>query len=204
MPKILLTGSSGRLGTEIKKLTEVVDFKYDINLPFPKISCDLIIHAAAFTDVAKADKDRSECFKTNTYGTFNLVESYKNVPFVYISTEYAKNPKEVYAFSKYIGEEVVKTHPMHLILRTLFKPTPFPFDSAYTDQYTQGDYVDVIAKRLLEMIKEWDKKTSRLDYLGTGRKTMFELAKRTRPDVKPMKVDDYVSKTGVQIPKDYL
>jgi len=204
MLKILFTGASGRLGTEVKKLIDIIDFKYDITLAFPKIPCDLVIHAAAFTDVAHSEKDKSKCFLTNVYGTFNLVESYKNVPFVYISTEYAKNPKETYSFSKYLGEEIVKTHSKHLILRTLFKPNPFPFDAAYVDQYTQGDYVDVIAKRLIEMVNEWDKTASRFDYLGTGRKTMFELAKRTRPDVKPMKVDDYIKKTGISIPKDYL
>ena len=32
---------------------------------------------------------------------------------------------------------------------------------------------------------------------------MFELAKQTRPDVKPMSVDDYTNATGIKIPKDY-
>ena len=113
------------------------------------------------------------------------------------------DPRSYYSVSKKLGEEIVKTHPNHLILRTLFKPKPFPFDKAYIDQYTQGDYVDVIAKLLADRVKSWDRKTSGMEYLGTGRKTMYELAKRTRPDVEPNSVEDYIKETGTPIPKDY-
>jgi dTDP-4-dehydrorhamnose reductase len=158
----------------------------------------------AYTNVKLAESEgRNDCFNVNVYGTFNLVKHYKDTPFIFISTEYAYQPIGVYALTKKLGEEIVKTHPNHLILRTLFKPNPFPFPKAYVDQYTQGDYVDVIAKLLASRVAEWDKKTRDLEYLGTGRKTMFELAKRTRPDVLPNSVDDYVKETGVLIPKDY-
>lgn len=204
MNNILITGGTGRLAAELKKHLqgeyvgiEDFDFIYDV----PVKAYDLIVHMGAYTDVAKAETEQEKCMLTNVMGTFNMVQAYKDVPFVYISTEYAKDPLGVYALSKQLGEEVVKTHPNHLILRTLFKPTPWPFPFAYEDQWTQGDYVDVVAKRLAEMIAEWDKKTSRLDYLGTGRKTILELARRTRPDVQPNKVDEY--KHSSLIPKDY-
>ena len=205
--KILITGGTGKLGTELKKhlhgdyvSSKQLDFTKKIN----KGNYDLILHIGAYTDVKKAELEESEkCFQVNTYGTFNLVQTYKDVPFIYISTEYANNPIGVYALTKKLGEDVVKTHPKHLIIRTLFKPNPFPFDKAYIDQYTQGDYVDVIAKLLAQRVKDWDRKTSGLEYLGTGRKTMFELAKRTHPDVLPNSVEDYIKQTGVIIPKDY-
>lgn len=204
---ILITGGTGKLGTELKKHLDghyVGSSDLDFTKTIEKGDYDLIIHIGAYTDVRKAESEGAEkCFQVNTYGTFNLVQTYKDVPFIYISTEYANNPISVYALTKKLGEEVVKTHPHHLILRTLFKPNPFPFDKAYVDQYTQGDYVDVIAKLLAEKVASWDKNTSALEYLGTGRKTMFELAKRTRPDVTPNNVDDYIKETGVQIPKDY-
>ena len=205
--KILITGGTGRLATELKKHLEGdyfgkedFDFTKKINL---KEKYDLILHMGAYTDVKKAEIDSEECFLVNVYGTFNLVQNYKNTPFIFISSEYAHNPIGVYALTKKLGEEIVKTHPNHLIIRTIFKPNPFPFPKAYIDQYTQGDYVDVIAKLLSEKIKEWNKKTSNLEYLGTGRKNMFELAKRTRPDVEPNYVEDYIKETGVPIPKDY-
>jgi dTDP-4-dehydrorhamnose reductase len=206
MLKILFTGGTGRLATEVKKHLEADyvgiehwDFTYDV----PKCYYDLIIHAGAYTDVRKAETEKDKCFQTNAFGTFKMVETYRDTPFVYISTEYANKPMGVYALSKQLGEEIVKTHPQHLIIRTSFKPNPFPFPSAYIDQYTQGDYVDVIAKLLVEKIKKWDRK-SEFCYVGTGRKTMFELAERTRPDVKPMQVKDYVNVTHAPIPLDYL
>lgn len=209
MSKILITGGKGRLATELKKHLKgeylgrkEFDFTKPIKL---RKKYDLIIHAGAYTDVRKAEfKDKKKCFTVNVYGTFNLVQHFKNIPFVYVSTEYAHNPIGVYAVTQKIGEEIVKTHPRHFILRTSFKPNPFPFPKAYVDQYTQGDYVDVIARLLAKRLKKWDKKTCELEYLGTGRKTMFELAKKTRPNVKPNHVEDYIRKTKVHIPKDYL
>jgi dTDP-4-dehydrorhamnose reductase len=208
MIKILITGGTGKLGIELKKYLsgdylgrENFDFTKQIK---KKKKYNLIIHMGAYTDVKKAETvDKNKCFMVNVYGTFNLVQNYKNTPFIYISTEYAHNPINVYSLTKKLGEEIVKTHPKHLIIRTSFKPNPFPFSKAYIDQYTQGDYVDVIAKLLAKKIKEWNRKTCKLEYLGTERKTMFELAKRTRPDVKPNKVNDYFKKTGILVPKDY-
>jgi dTDP-4-dehydrorhamnose reductase len=207
MNKILITGGTGKLGTELKKHLDgdyvgAQDFDFTQNIQ--KKEYDLVLHIGAYTDVRKAESEEKEkCFMTNVYGTFNLVETYKDVPFIFISTEYAHNPIGVYALSKKLGEEIVKTHPKHLIIRTSFKPNPFPFPKAYIDQYTQGDYVDIIARLLAERIKQWDMMTSGLEYLGTGRKTIFDLAKRTRPDVAPNSIEDFIRETGVPIPKDY-
>lgn len=203
MLKILITGGTGRLAAELKQYltgdyvgVEHFDFIYGV----PKGEYDLVIHAGAYTDVVKAETERVKCMLTNVMGTFNMVDAYKDTPFVYISTEYAKNPLGVYAWSKRIGEEIVKEHPRHLILRTAFKPKVWPFLFAYEDQYTQGDYVDVIAELLSKTVREWDFKSD-YRYLGTGRKTMLELARRTRPDVQANKVKDY--KYAHLIPKDY-
>ncbi len=48
--------------------------------------------------------------------------------------------------------------------------------------------------------KEILKGTTGLKYIGTGRKTMFELARRTKPDIKGISVDDI---KGVKLPYDY-
>jgi len=205
---ILITGGNGKLATELKKHLpgdylgrENLDFTQPIKL---EKKYDLILHVAAYTNVKAAESEgKKECFMVNVYGTFNLVQHYKDTPFIFISTEYAHNPIGVYSLTKKLGEEIVATHPNHIVIRTLFKPNPFPFPRAYIDQYTQGDYVDVIAKLLAKRVAEWDRKTSAFEHLGTGRKTMFELAKRTRPDVKPNSVEDYIKATGVPTPRDY-
>jgi dTDP-4-dehydrorhamnose reductase len=205
--KILVSGGTGRLASELKKHLkadyvgiEDFDFIYGV----PKGEYDLVLHMGAYTDVKKAEVEKEKCMLTNVMGTFNMVQAYKDTPLIYISTEWAYKPLGTYALSKQLGEEIVKTHPRHLILRTLFKPNPWPFDFAYEDQMTQGDYVDVVAKLLAEIATAWDRETSKIDFLGTGRKSILELAKRTRPDVKPNKVDDYNKAIGMKLaPHDY-
>lgn len=202
---ILLTGGSGLLGRELRKLIPQVfapsHHEMDITRPLQRYECDLVIHSAAYTDVVGAEKDIKPCWITNVMGTQNLVHTYHDVPFVFISSEYAKKPTNAYARSKAEGEKVVKfEHPNYLIIRTLFKPRPFPFPKAFRDQYTQGDYVDVIAPLVVDEIKKWDKIKSKTVYLGTGRKTIYDLAKQTR-DVEPISVDEI---KDVVIPKDYV
>src|SRR3989344_1712853 len=95
--RILITGGNGKLATELKKHLpgdyldrDDLDFTKPIKL---KTKYDLIVHAGAYTNVKKAEfEEKKECFMTNVYGTFNLVEHYKNTPFIFVSTEYAHNP----------------------------------------------------------------------------------------------------------------
>lgn len=162
---------------------------------------DMIIHAAAYTDVTKAETDKEPAFMTNVIGTMNLALAYPHIPFILISTEYAFNPVNFYSDTKLLAEVVVKGLTFsHLVIRTLFKPNPFPWDKAFKDQYTQGDYVDVIAPLLVKEIERWDVTQSKYIYVGTGRKTMYKLAQRTKPKVKPMLVSDI---TDVVLPTDY-
>lgn len=205
--RILISGGTGRLAAELKKHLEgdyVGIEHWDFTYPIKKGDYDMILHMGAYTDVKKAEIEKDKCFQTNAYGTFNLVQTYLDIPFVYISTEYANKPLGVYALTKRLGEEIVNTHPRHLIIRTSFKPWPFPFPKAYVDQYTQGDYVGVIAQLIAETVKKWDKVSNEI-YVGTGRKTMFELALRSRPDVQMNTVDEYNKLIGMNlIPKDYI
>lgn len=185
--RILLTGGSGRLGTELQKLAGFdapTHSEFDITNP-PKKSYKLVIHAAAYTNVDKAETDTEECFRVNTGGTARLVSAYRNTPFVYISSEHANKPVNMYSASKLAGEEIVKTHPRHLIIRTLFKQRPWLYDNAWTDQITCGDYTDTIAKLILAAINEWDTYECKTILVGTGEKSIYELAKMTKPDVRP-------------------
>lgn len=204
--KVLLTGGSGLLGQELQKYIKCdapSHRELDITKPIEQIDdYDLIIHAAAYTDVARAEKKGAlDCWKVNAMGTVNLLETYSHTPFVYISSEYAKNPINWYSYTKLAGELAVWTlSKRHLIIRTLFKPRPYLYKQAFTDQYTLGDYVDVIAPLIVDDIEKWNKKGKKRIYVGTGRKTIYDLAKRSRPDVKPISVDAIKE---VRLPKDY-
>jgi dTDP-4-dehydrorhamnose reductase len=194
----LLTGGSGRLGTELKKLRDfyaptrnLLDITTANIFPYT----DLVVHCAAYTDVDKAEDDADECIETNVGGTLNLALAYPGVPFVLISSEHAPHAINIYGASKYASEEVVKRIcRRYLIIRTLFKPTPWPFDNAWDDQITQGDYTPVIAKKILKAIDNWDKETCKTILVGTGRKSIYDLAKQTRPDVEPSSRLDHPGK----------
>lgn len=199
MNNILLTGGSGLLGKHLKiEADRPSHDELDI-LNFHPKPYDLIVHGAAYTNVEQAEIDRMNCFKTNVEGTLNLLNQYPNVPFVFISSEYAHKPVNFYSLTKSIAEQLVTYHTApYLIIRTLFKPYPWPFDKAFKDQWTRGDYVTEIAPRIDNIIKEWDRK-SKMVYVGTRRKTMYELAKETRPDVIPNSIKDM----KVKLPSDY-
>lgn len=198
--KILLTGGSGLLGSYLTLEADRPSHKeLDITKPFVPKPYDLIVHAAAYTDVQNADQHRIHCFNVNVAGTMNLLEAYKDTPFVYISTEYAHKPVNFYSLTKKLAEELVMYHDNYLIIRTLFKATPWPFEKAFVDQYTQGDSVDVIAPLIQEEIENWSGNGKRLVYVGTGRKTIYDIAVRTKPDV----IGNSIKDMKVPIPGDY-
>lgn len=204
MLKTLLTGGSGLLGTELQKYIKCdapSSMEFNITQPFKKKDYEMIIHAAAYTDVAKAEVERFLCYYTNVFGTFALLKSYYDIPFIYISSEYAHNPVNYYSETKLAGEVVVKAIAKnYLIIRTLFKPVPFPYKKAFSDQYTQGDEVTVIAPLIVEAINNWDEKTSEIIYVGTGRKTIYDIAKKSKPKVKKCSIKDV---NDVILPSDY-
>lgn len=84
---------------------------------------DVVIHAAAMTDVDKCELDYRRASQVNVRGTLNVVEACNNVNsrMIYLSTchvfdgtnpnpypeTYRTNPKNVYGFSKWEGEVLV-------------------------------------------------------------------------------------------------
>lgn len=201
MLKILLTGSSGLLGKYLKlQADRPTHQELDITKKIRSKKYDLIVHSAAYTDVQKAEIERDKCFQTNVIGTWNLLKAYSATPFVYISTEWAYRPVNFYSWTKKWGEELVQQHSApYLILRTLFKPYPWPYEKGFIDQFTFGDYITVIAPLIDDVINDWDRQESRLRYIGTGRKTMYELAKRTKLDVIP----NSIKEMPIKVPSDY-
>lgn len=201
--KILMTGGSGLLGRHLKIEADRPTHKElditDSHTPWVIHPYDLIVHCAAYTQVQEAEINKWVCFDVNVTGTLNLLIAYPEAPIVYISSEYARKPVNFYSLTKHIAEELVMTQPNYLIIRTLFKPNPWPFDKAFIDQWTEGDYVDVIAPLIDKEIREWSGKGKRTIYVGTGRKTIYELAKRTKLDVIPNSIKDM----KVSIPADY-
>lgn len=213
----LLTGGSGLLGQELQKLIKCqAPSREAFNISSNKFQewyknnqwgYDLIIHCAAYTDLVSAETNKQECYNVNVIGTRNLTSL--GIPMLYISTEYVfdgergtyaetdyPNPRNFYAYTKLLGEyESRRTRSV--VIRCLFKPRPFEHAAACIDQFTTGDYVDVIAREIALAIKKFNDLPETI-HIGTGRKSTYDIAKQTR-DVIPITIE---SIGAVRLPKD--
>lgn len=221
---VLLTGGSGRLGTELRELLpEVVApprAELDVTDPasvrrgLERHAPALVVHAAAYTDVAGAEREREACWRVNVGGTRNVALAARDAGagLVHVSTDYVfwgdrggyreDDPvgpvRNHYALSKLVAEELARAHPEALVLRTSFRPRAWPYPKAFDDVYTSQDYVDVIAPMLARAIRRRDEIPYDTLHVATGRKSVFELARERRPDVERGSKRD----AGVELPDD--
>lgn len=154
--KVLVIGASGQLGQSLaaaKKPANIELFTVshpdcDITLPetvvdtFNLIEPDLVINAAAYTAVDKAESEPELARAINTEGACTLARSCssRNIPVIHISTDYVFDgsksapyveddlvaPLGVYGLTKLEGEqEVAKMCVQHIVLRTAWIVSPF-------------------------------------------------------------------------------
>jgi dTDP-4-dehydrorhamnose reductase len=145
--KILLTGKDGQVGFALHKklslLGEVVATnRHELDLSNPdaikafidKIQPDIIINPAAYTEVDKAESEKLLAHQINAIAAKVLARkaSELNIPIIHFSTDYVfdglkhepyletdqVNPQSVYGQSKWEGEEAIRQHKKHIILRT--------------------------------------------------------------------------------------
>jgi dTDP-4-dehydrorhamnose reductase len=216
---IFLTGGTGLLGTELRKhLSFWAPTRKELNILNPEINIpydiNLIVHCAAYTDVVGAEMNKQECYDTNVIGTRNLARL--GIPMLYISTEYVfdgtkgnysetdyPNPQNFYALTKLLGEYEARKAVGSVILRCLFKPRPFEHDAALSDQFTSGNYVDVIAKDVVHAINIFDSLPQTI-HIGDKKKSTYELAKETKPNIIPLTIENLEKQLGgrLRFPKD--
>jgi len=145
--KILLTGKDGQIGFTLHKklmsLGEVIATgRHELDLASPdaikafidKTKPDIIINPAAYTQVDKAESEKLLAHQINAIAPQVLTEkaSELNIPIIHFSTDYVfdglkdepyletyeVNPQSVYGQTKWQGEEAVRNHKKHIILRT--------------------------------------------------------------------------------------
>ncbi len=174
--RILLFGSRGQLGQAlIQVLIDSHELflsqKSDCDLTMTSqiemlIDCvkpDLIVNAAAYTNVETAENNYEEAFAINTKAPEIMAKkaSILNIPLIHFSTDYVfdglknvaytetdpTNPQSSYAKTKYLGEEAVRSNLAdHLIVRTswLYGNNTQNYVHKIIDQLNQNKSFDVI------------------------------------------------------------
>jgi dTDP-4-dehydrorhamnose reductase len=167
---------------------------------------DVIVNCIANTDTYSDEKEKH--WEAN-YELVTFLAEYcdeNNKKLVHISTDYlyqnsvedATEDDEAlfdhtwYMFTKLLADEYLKEHAKnYLICRLSHKPYPFPYESAWTDVYTNADYTPVIAGLVIKLIEGG---ATGLYNVGTEKKSIYELARRTKRDVKEILSPPHVPK----------
>lgn len=217
--RTLITGSTGKLGKELTKIFPEAlapTHKYldltDRSKVFEYVAehkPTIIIHCAALTGVRECEENKELAWKVNVEGTENLVKACEKEAngcyFVYISTacvfqgdrgDYVETdlpyPKNFYSLTKLLGEFVVKYSNLKkwLLVRTNFAAREkWPYPKAFADRYGTYLFADDLARAIKKVIEE--NITGILHVCGEEKLSMYELAKITTPDVKPMFLTEY-------------
>ena len=150
--KILITGGKGQLGRAFAALADNSDyygcqfFAYDVEEmdvlnaaqvlnTISSLKPNAVIHAAAYTQVDRAETDEDAAFRLNVIGTQNVAAACleNNIKMVYVSTDYVfdgqknrpytefdkTNPLSVYGRTKLWGEKIAaQITPRLFIART--------------------------------------------------------------------------------------
>ena len=204
--KVLMLGGTGLLGSEFKKISDFILSGREIDITneselytkLDVIQPDIILLAAAETNSVKIDENPISALETNIKGAVNVTKYCveRNVRLVYISSDYVYDSKSdnhqedeplkpfnLYAWTKLGGECAVRAHKNSLIIRTSFGSSEYPYEFAYGNRFVSKDYVDVIAP----MIKDLTLSNEiGVINVGTGDKTLYELAKQRTPKVKEL------------------
>ncbi len=220
--QILMTGGSGLLGEEIRKLLPDADYpphdEFDVE-SYSQMAeyirtkeVRMILHAAAFTSPPKAEENPLSAVETNVIGTANVVRlcMEHDLKLIYISTDYVFKgdegkygeedplyPVNKYAWSKLGGECAVRMYDDSLTIRTSFGPNVFPYERAFVDQWTSRESVAVIAEKIVRVL---DRGIRGVLHVGGERKTVYEYAVGLDParEIEKLSINEVV----FQVPVD--
>lgn len=180
--RILLTGKNGQLGRcfqDVLKDTNHELFAYgsaELNIAdaqqvetiIQTVKPDILVNAAAYTAVDKAETDSENAYLVNATGPELLAKqaAVLNIPLIHISTDYVfdgeaiepylpsdkTNPQGVYGASKLAGERaVIVACEKHIILRT---------------SWVFSEYGNNFVKTMLRLAKERDELSVVADQYG--------------------------------------
>jgi len=150
---LLITGASGQLGRQLQRLagahaltaldhhTLDITRLADVRAAIRALRPDVVINAAAYNQVDRAETEPDAAFAANALGPRNLALAAADVstPLVHVSSDYvfngrkgaayhefdAPDPLSVYGQSKLAGERAVQhANPRHYVVRTAWVYEP--------------------------------------------------------------------------------
>ena len=126
MTKILVTGSNGQLGSEIRELSKDYNYTFyftdretldisnesDIKKFIESNNINTIINCAAYTAVDKAESDEKSANSINHLAVKYLaqISKEKNIKFIHVSTDYVFNGE---AFKPYLENDTVNPNGIY-------------------------------------------------------------------------------------------
>lgn len=211
---VLITGASGRLGKEMKKIfadaltpdSKALDITDNgmVDEYVERHKPEVIFHLAAMTSVPECEHDKKKAWRINVDGTKNLLGACakhdKKCYFIYMSTAcvfdgekggYREDdipaPGSYYGITKLVAETAVDAAPLKkkLIIRANFVPKEkWPYEGAFTDRYGTYLFADVLARAIKEVYLAGQ--TGIIHLAGDRKLSMYDLAKMTTPGVTPI------------------
>lgn len=180
--KILITGAKGQVGTELvaqaiarghevhafgSKELDISDAEQVLQT-VQHIQPDVLINAAAYTAVDKAETEREAAYAVNSQGSENLARACQktDIPLLHISTDYVydgekptpyietdtPNPTGVYGASKLAGDQkIAQLWPKHIILQV---------------SWVFGEYGNNFVKTMLRLAEQRDELSIVNDQFG--------------------------------------
>tara|TARA_X000000950_G_scaffold59772_1_gene72592 strand:- start:19 stop:711 length:693 start_codon:yes stop_codon:yes gene_type:complete len=205
MSKVVVTGSEGRFGRILQKMSKKFIFrnKKQLNILSPnsisknlkKFKPSYILHLAGLSRPMKNhEKNINKSIDLNIIGTCNLVKeaSKKGIKVIYLSTSYvypgnkgnykeedALKPWNNYSWSKLGGECAVQMYKNSLIIRLCMTEKPFVHKRAYANVRSNFIYQEDAANIIIKIL---DKKG--IINVGGPSQTIFKFAKKSKKRVK--------------------
>jgi dTDP-4-dehydrorhamnose reductase len=176
--RVLVTGCNGQVGRSVTSLGQTLGFiisscarealditsKSSITDNMQKFKPDLVINAAAYTAVDKAESDVELAFMVNKQGVINLAHACEqaDIPLFHISTDYVfdgmsnqpyretdiVSPLSVYGKSKEAGESALRSIlKKHIVLRTswVFSEFGANFPKTILRLASEKDKINIVA-----------------------------------------------------------
>ena len=204
---IFLAGKNGQLSSALKKELSITHKVFAVDrymLGLSKIASlekfidqikpDLIINAAAYTQVDQAEIEKDLAFEINALlpkFLSNKAESL-DIPIIHISTNYIfdgsknnpykedsqANPLSVYGKTKWLGEEFIRNNPKHFILRTSW------LFSSHSHSFLMTMLKLAHEKYTINMVNDqWGTPTSTKTLVGAIQEILTRLSYQNRPEI---------------------